>query len=102
MAKYIIYGVKIEKKRQIAKMKQYDGFGRFSPCIFEPSQSNKVGQNTNIISGVPEPAKNKNSVDKTIKHEVKSETLVLNQRLRSSIKKSPKQSPTKILGSLIA
>lgn len=99
-AKYIIYGVKIERSIIIEKMKLYRGFGRFSPWIFEPSHNSSVGQKTNIISGVPDPAKNKKGVDKIIKQEASRDTLLLNHLFRSSIKRNPSSSPIIILGSL--
>lgn len=102
IAKYIIYGVKIDKSIAIANKKQYAGRGRFSPCIFDPSHSNKVGQNTIIISGVPLPAKNRNGVDNTIKHDASSDTLLLNQRLSSRINSNPNSRPMIMLGSFIA
>ena len=101
-AKYIIYGVKMANNSAIAKSNEYIGLGRFSPWILEPSQSSKVGQKTIIISGVPEPAINKNGVDRTIKMEARSETLLLNQRFRSKINSSPKARPTSTLGNLMA
>ena len=102
IAKYIIYGVKIESSSMIAKMKQYKGFGRFSPWIFEPSQSKSVGQNTNIISGVPEPAKNRNGVDKIIKQDASRDTLLLNHLFKSKIKRNANIRPIIILGNFIA
>ena len=102
IAKYTIYGVKIESSNAIAKKNEYIGFGLFSPWILEPSQSSNVGQNKIIINGVPEPVKNKNGVDNTTKHDAKSETLFLNQRFRSKIKSKPKNRPTITLGNLIA
>ena len=100
-AKYIIYGVKIDNSIANAKAKQYIGLGRFSPWIFDPNQSKSVGQNTSMISGVPDPAKNKNGVDKTIRHDANKDTLLLNQRLSNNINKNPSSSPTKILGNFI-
>ena len=61
----------------------------------------RLGQNTNIINGVPEPAKNKNGVDNIINVEASKDTLLLNHRLSSKINKKPSSSPIKILGSLI-
>ncbi len=55
-----------------------------------------------MISGVPEPAKNKKGVDKTTKHDARSDTLLLNQRFNSKISKSPSSNPIRILGNLIA
>lgn len=102
IAKYTMYGVKIESNNAIAKKNEYIGFGLFSPWILEPSQSSNVGQNRIIINGVPEPVKNRNGVDNTTKHDAKSETLFLNQRFKSRIKSRPKAKPTIILGSLSA
>ena len=85
-----------------AKMKLYIGFGRFSPWIFEPSHSKSVGQNTIMINGVPEPAKNKNGVESTTSPDASKETLFLNQRFSRSINKKPSIKPIIILGSLIA
>ena len=68
----------------------------------EPSHKSKVGQKTSIMSGVPEPAKNKNGVDKIIKQEASSETLFLNQRFKSKIKNNPKNNPITMLGNLTA
>ena len=101
-AKYIIYGVKIEQSIASANIKLYIGLGRFSPWIFEPSQSSNVGQNTSIIKGVPEPARNRNGVDRIIKQDASKDTLFLNQRFRSRINRNPNTNPAKILGSLIA
>ena len=101
-AKYIIYGVKIESSIIIANKKQYIGLGLFSPWILEPSQSNSVGQNTSMISGVPLPAKNRNGVDSIIKHDARSDTLLLNHRFSRSINKKPKSNPMMMLGSLMA
>ena len=97
-----MYGVKIAKRSAIAKSSEYIGLGRFSPWIFEPSQSSSVGQKTIIISGVPEPAKNKNGVERITKQEASNDTLLLNQRFRSKIKRKPSNRPIKILGNLIA
>lgn len=96
-----MYGVKIDSKSMTANKNEYRGFGRFSPWILEPNHSKSVGQKTIIINGVPEPAKNKKGVDRIIKHEAKSETLLLNHLLSSNINKNPNKSPTMILGSLI-
>jgi len=93
--------VKIENSIAIANIKQYSGRGRFSPCIFDPNHNNKVGQNTTIINGVPDPAKNKKGVDSTIKHDASSETLLLNQRLSSSINRNPNSNPTITLGNFM-
>ena len=82
--------------------KLYIGFGRFSPWILDPSHKRRVGQKTIMMSGVPDPARNKNGVDKTIRHEAMSETLLLNHLLSSNIKSKPSTSPIIILGSLIA
>ena len=101
-AKYSIYGVKIAVRSAIANKKQYDGFGLFSPCIFDPSQSSKVGQNTIMISGVPLPAKNKNGVESTTREDARSDTLFLNQRFKSNISSTPSNNPMIILGNLIA
>lgn len=81
-------------------MKQYNGLGLVTPWIFEPSQSNSVGQKANIMSGVPEPAKNKNVADKTARIEARRATLFLNQRLSSKIRRIPNNTPMMILGSL--
>lgn len=97
-AKYIIYGVNIAKSNMIAKRKLYSGFGRFSPWIFDPSHSSNVGQNTSIISGVPEPAKKRKGVDKIIKQDARSDTLLLNQRLSNRINSKPSNNPIRILG----
>ena len=86
----------------MVNINEYDGFGRFSPSILEPSHNNNVGQNTIIISGVPDPAKNKNGVDSTIKHDASKDTLLLNQRLSSNISKNPSSSPMIMLGNFIA
>ena len=101
-AKYIIYGVKMDSSIAMANKKQYAGRGRFSPWILEPSHKSSVGQNTSIISGVPLPAKYKNGVDSTIKHDASSETLLLNHRLSNKINKKPSNSPIIALGSFIA
>ena len=93
-------GVKIERSIAIAKIKLYEGFGLFSPCILDPSHSNKVGQNTTIIRGVPDPAKNKKGVERMIKHDDKRETLLLNHRFKRRISINPNNNPTMILGSL--
>ena len=85
----------------IEKAKQYKGLGRFSPWIFEPNHNKNVGQKTSIMSGVPEPVRNRNGVERTIKQEVSSETLDLNQRLSSNINKTPDNNPTSMLGSLM-
>jgi hypothetical protein len=53
------------------------------------------------MSGVPEPVRNRNVVERTIKQEASSETLDLNQRLSNSINKTPSNNPTSMLGSLI-
>ncbi len=102
IAKYIIYGVNIDRSIAIAKMNEYIGLGRFSPWILEPSHRSKVGQNTIIINGVPFPAKNKKGVDKTIKHDARSETLLLNQRFKSKTSKKPRAVAIRMLGSLMA
>ena len=68
----------------------------------EPSQSKRVGQNTNIISGVPVPMRDKKRVDRIIRIEARSDTLFLNQRLRIKINKKPSKIPIKIFGNLIA
>ena len=68
----------------------------------EPSQSKSVGQNTSIINGVPEPAKYKNGVDRTIKNDARSDTLFLNQRFKRRINRKPRSRPMMILGSLMA
>ena len=86
----------------IEKIKVYDGFGLFSPWIFEPSHNNRVGQKTNMMSGVPDPAKNKNGVDKTTKQDASRETLLLNQRFKREIIRSPNNSPINTLGNLMA
>jgi hypothetical protein len=96
-----MYGDKIDSSSIMAKKKQYIGLGRFSPWILEPIQRSNVGQNINIINGVPLPAKNKNGVDNTIKHDANKDTLLLNQRLSSSINRKPKSKPIIILGSFI-
>lgn len=101
-AKYIIYGVKMESNIAIANKKQYAGRGRFSPWILEPSHKSSVGQNTSIINGVPLPAKYKNGVDSTIKHDASSETLLLNHRLSSKINRKPSSRPITTLGNFIA
>lgn len=62
----------------------------------------RVGQKTNMINGVPEPARKRNGVDNIIRQETSSETLVLNHRLSRRMRKNPKPRPTKILGSLMA
>ena len=85
----------------IEKTKLYIGLGRFSPWIFDPNHNSSVGQKTNMMRGVPEPAKNRKGVESTIKQEVSSETLVLNQRFSSRINSTPSKSPIRILGSLI-
>lgn len=100
-AKYNMYGVKIDSNIMIANRKQYIGRGRFSPWILEPSHKRRVGQNTNIINGVPLPAKNKKGVDSIIRQDASSDTLLLNHLFSSSIKRNPKNSPIMILGSLI-
>ena len=101
-AKYNIYGVKIDNSIMIANKKQYIGRGLLSPWILDPSHKSSVGQNTSIISGVPLPAKNRNGVDNIIRHDAKSDTLLLNHRFSRSINKKPKSSPMMMLGSLIA
>jgi hypothetical protein len=83
----------------MAKTNEYNGFGRFSPCILEPSQNNIVGQNTIIIRGDPDSAKNKNGVDKTIRQEDNNDTLLLNQRFNNKTNIRPKTRPITILGS---
>ena len=85
----------------IVNTKQYIGFGLFSPCILDPSHNSNVGQNTNMINGVPEPAKNKKGVDNTIKQEASNDTLLLNQRLSRSINNKPRNKPIIILGNFI-
>ena len=101
-AKYTIYGVKIARSNATANSSEYIGLGRFSPWILEPSQSSSVGQKTIMISGVPEPAKNRNGVDKIIKIEASKDTLLLNHRFKRSTRSKPKSSPTIMLGSLMA
>lgn len=96
-----MYGVKIDNSIIMTNKKQYIGRGRFSPWILEPSQSNNVGQNTSIINGVPLPAKNRKGVDNIIKQDASSDTLLLNHRFSSSIKRKPKNNPIIILGNLI-
>lgn len=96
-----MYGVKIAITIVIENRNEYIGFGRLSPWILDPNQSSKVGQNTNMIRGVPEPAKNRNGVESTTKHEASSETLFLNHRFSSKIKRIPSSNPIIILGSLI-
>jgi hypothetical protein len=97
-----MYGVKMERRSTIANRNEYRGFGLFSPWIFEPSQRRSVGQNTSIIRGVPEPAKNRNGVERITKNDAMSDTLFLNQRLRRSTNKKPRSRPIRMLGSLIA
>lgn len=55
-----------------------------------------------MISGVPLPAKNRNGVESTTRQDASSDTLLLNQRFRSKIRKKPSSKPIKILGNLIA
>ena len=74
----------------------------FLPLILEPSQSSNVGQKTNMISGVPLPARKRNGADKTVSTEAIIATLFLNQRFKSKIKSTPSNKPMIMLGSLIA
>ena len=67
----------------------------------EPNHSNNVGQNTIIINGVPEPARNRNGVDKIIKIDARSETLLLNHRFNKRTNRRPKNKPIMMLGSLM-
>lgn len=97
-----MYGVKIEARRAKAKTKQYIGLGLVTPWILEPSQRSRVGQKTIIIKGVPLLARYRNEADKTARIEANNATLVLNQRLRSKIKRPPSIAPMMILGSLMA
>lgn len=92
--------MKTEASKAKAKTKQYIGFGLVTPWILEPNQSSRVGQNTSMIKGVPDPARYKNDADKTAKIEDSSATLFLNQRLRSNINNMPSTAPIMILGSL--
>lgn len=96
-----MYGVKSDSSIIIAKAKQYSGLGRFSPWIFEPSQSKSVGQKTSIINGVPEPARKRKGVERVIKVEARSETLLLNHLFSSNINKNPNIKPIMMLGNLI-
>ena len=68
----------------------------------EPSQSNRTGQKTIIINGVPEPARKRNGVESVIKIDAKSETLFLNQRFKIKIKSNPSNNPIMMLGNLMA
>ena len=85
-----------------AKAKHHKGFGVFSPWILLPSHNKRVGQNTSMMSGVPEPARYKNGVDSTVNIEARSATLDLNQRFKRRIKRSPSPNPMIIEGSLMA
>lgn len=67
----------------------------------DPNHKSKVGQNTSIIRGVPEPAKYKNEDDKTAKMEAKIATLFLNQRLSNKMSNTPSSTPIIMLGSLM-
>lgn len=97
-----MYGVKIESSSDNAKAKQKIGSGRFSPWILEPSQSNNIGQNTSMISGVPVPISDKNNVDRVISIEASRDTLFLNQRFKIKIRRKPSNIPTIMFGNLIA
>lgn len=90
----------MEASRAKAKTKQYIGLGLVTPWILDPNHNNKVGQNTNIINGVPDPARYKNEADKTARIEANNATLFLNQRLSSKISNPPSMVPIMILGSL--
>ena len=97
-----MYGVKSDSNMISAKAKQYNGLGRFSPWILEPSQSRSVGQKTNIISGVPEPARKRKGVESVIKVEASNETLLLNHLFSSKMNKNPNIKPIMMLGNLMA
>lgn len=71
------------------------------PWIFEPSHRRKVGQNTSIISGVPELARYKNGMERIVNTDASRATFDLNQRFNKRISKKPKKVPIIILGSLI-
>jgi hypothetical protein len=55
-----------------------------------------------MMSGVPEPARYKNGVERTVTTDARSATLLLNQRLRRRIIRRPRPRPMIIDGSLIA
>lgn len=73
--------------------------GLVTPWIFDPNQSNRVGQKTSIIRGVPEPAKYRKEAESTARMEASKATLVLNQRFSRRISNTPKQTPMIMLGS---
>ncbi len=101
IARYTRYGVKIAPSNANAKMKTAKEFGFFSPWILEPSHSNKVGQKTYMIRGVPKPETERKLDEMTVITLAMMATLFLNQRLRSIIKSNARMKPRIILGSLI-
>lgn len=71
-----------------------------TPWIFEPSHNNKVGQKTNIINGVPEPAIKRKVAERIAIMDASRATLVLNQRLSKRIINKPRKRPIIMLGNL--
>ena len=92
----------MDSKRKNAKIKQKIGLGAVFPWIFEPSQSKRVGQNTSMINGVPEPVRYKKLEDSMVKILAIIATLFLNQRFNRTISSIPSSKPIIMLGSFIA